>query len=269
MEQEKGGCIPFLDVLVTCEKDHLTTTVYRKPTHTDRYIPFSSHHHQNTPTGVMRCMKNRAQQVCDAHSRSKEMEHLGMVFQKNGFPKELVQKTLYKPSSQGTRDKDNHTLPEEERPKVLCTPYVRGLSERIDKVSRPLGVKTVFKPMQTLRQTLTKVKTEIPKEKRRQLFIGCKDCNQVYIGEAKRNLKVRLTEHRQAVKKGDNKNRIAVHVQNSCHNIDWDNAEVQQVVPDYWKRRTTEALQIHRHPSIMHLDPASFSLHSGSLLMNY
>ena len=39
--------------------------------------------------------------------------------------------------------------------------YVRGLSERIEKVYRPLGVKAVFKPMQTLRQTLTKVKTEI------------------------------------------------------------------------------------------------------------
>ena len=195
--------------------------------------------------------------MCDDHNRSKEMEHLETVFQKNGFPEELVQKTLYKPSSQGTRDNDNYSPPEEEeRPKVLCTPYVHGLSERIEKVCRPLAVKAVFKPMQTLRQTLTKVKTEVPKERKKAVVykVPCKDCNQVYIGETKRNLKVRLTEHKQAVKKGDNKNGIAVHVQNSDHNIDWDNAEVQQVVPDYWKRRTTEALQIHRHPSTMNLD---------------
>ena len=59
----------------------------------------------------MRCMRNRAQQVCDDHNRSKEMEHLEIVFQKNGFPEELVQKTLYKPYSQGTRDIDNYTPP--------------------------------------------------------------------------------------------------------------------------------------------------------------
>ena len=31
MELEKEGCIPFLDVLVIREKDHLATTVYRNP----------------------------------------------------------------------------------------------------------------------------------------------------------------------------------------------------------------------------------------------
>ena len=43
--------------------------------------------------------------------------------------------------------------------------------------------------------------------------IPCNECEEVYVGETKRTLKVRLNEHRQAVRRGDQKNGIAVHVQ--------------------------------------------------------
>ena len=69
-------------------------------------------------------------------------------------------------------------------------------------------------------------------------------CDQVYIGETKRNLKTRLTEHRQAVRRGHDRNGIAVHVQKYDHHIDWESAQVEQVIPDYWKRRTAEAILI-------------------------
>ena len=58
MEREKEGRIAFLDVLVSKDGDRLSTTVYRKPTHSDRYIPFHSHHHPRVLTGVMRGMRN-------------------------------------------------------------------------------------------------------------------------------------------------------------------------------------------------------------------
>ena len=58
MEEETDYKIAFLDVLVTRNADRLATSVYRKPTHTDRYIPFNSHHHSKTITGVMRGMKD-------------------------------------------------------------------------------------------------------------------------------------------------------------------------------------------------------------------
>ena len=45
MEMEEDGKLPFLDVLVTRGADRLTTKVYRKATHTDRYIHFTSNHH--------------------------------------------------------------------------------------------------------------------------------------------------------------------------------------------------------------------------------
>ena len=63
IEKEEEG--RFLDVLVTRSKDQLPTAVYRKQTHTDRYIPYHSHHHPRMLTGVMRGMQDRALRIFD------------------------------------------------------------------------------------------------------------------------------------------------------------------------------------------------------------
>ena len=48
------------------------------------------------------------------------------------------------------------------------------------------------------------------------------------MGETKRTLKVQLSEHRQAVKRGEPKNGIAVHVQKTDHRINWEGATVRR-----------------------------------------
>ena len=83
--------------------------------------------------------------------------------------------------------------------------------------------------------------------------IPCADCNEVYMGETKRTLKARLSEHRQAVRRGDTKNGIAVHVQQPQHAIKWDEAKVEKVVPVYWQRRAWEAILIHKQPHNINL----------------
>ena len=56
----------------------------------------------------------------------------------------------------------------------------------------------------------------------------------------------RMTEHKYAVKTGDPKNEIAVHVQRSQHAIDWGAARVQATTTGYWNRRTMEAIYIKK-----------------------
>ena len=63
-EVESEGSIPFLDVLVTRDSEgHLTTSVYRKPTHTDQYLSYASHHPSHQKLGVVRTLASRADDI--------------------------------------------------------------------------------------------------------------------------------------------------------------------------------------------------------------
>ena len=56
MESEKDGKLPFLDCNVTRQENgELTVSVYRKGTHTDRYLNFNSHNPVHVRRGVVKC----------------------------------------------------------------------------------------------------------------------------------------------------------------------------------------------------------------------
>ena len=149
--------------------------------------------------GVLKCMRDRARSICHPTKMQQEMGHLNQVFQANGFPEHLVKKTLttHPPSLPETSKPQLN-----EAPKILCTPYIKGLSKKKAKVCAPPGVKPVFRPNRTLKRELIQVKNRTPEQKQTGVVykIPCKNCPEVYMGETKRTLKVRLNEHRQAVK---------------------------------------------------------------------
>ena len=123
-------------------------------------------------------MWDRANHICDCTSKQPELRDLQDVFQANGIPEDLVKKMFsHQPRPSPAEPASKVPL------KHLCLPYVKGLSEKVGRVCIPLGVKAAFKPMKTMRQTLMKVKTCIPEEKKRAIVyeVPCKDCNKTYI----------------------------------------------------------------------------------------
>ena len=106
MEKESDGKIAFLDVLVERKGSKLSTGVYRKKTHTDRYINFQSYHHPRVKSGVISCLKNRAMRVCDDEHLKMEMIHLKRTFRVNGYPPSVISRSLqhqtHPPTSQRT-----------------------------------------------------------------------------------------------------------------------------------------------------------------------
>ena len=95
MEMEADNQISFLDVSVKKNAGTFTTKVYRKPTHTDLYIHYSSHHHLSVKSGTVRCLGRRAGTICvDETSREEELAHLRDTFWGNGYPKGIITNNL-------------------------------------------------------------------------------------------------------------------------------------------------------------------------------
>ena len=120
---------------------------------------------------------------------------------------------------------------EKRRPQILCLP-------------------------RTMRQALVRVKNRIPPEKKKDVVyeVQCSKCDEVYVGETGRTLKKRISEHKQGVKRCDQKNVIAVYMMNKGHTINWEEASVKTSEMGYWKRRVQEAIRIQRLPNTMNLD---------------
>ena len=64
METDKDNKLAFLDTAVLREPDgRLTTSVYRKPTHTDQYLAYDSHHPQLVKRSIVKCLYERAKRL--------------------------------------------------------------------------------------------------------------------------------------------------------------------------------------------------------------
>ena len=91
-EIEQNGIMSFLDVLVKRETDgSVTTSVYRKKTHSDRYLHFSSDHPLKDKIACLETLRCRAFAYCSSETLVKaELQHLQKVFIENGYPTNLV-----------------------------------------------------------------------------------------------------------------------------------------------------------------------------------
>ena len=72
-DTQPDGSLPFLDVLVTPQADGtLSTSVYRKPTHTNQYLQWDSHHAISAKYSVISTLFHRAKEVYSTKQQLKE-----------------------------------------------------------------------------------------------------------------------------------------------------------------------------------------------------
>ena len=73
--------------------EEIAVSVYRKPTHTDRYLDLSSSHPISAKRAVVRALMDQADNVCsDPDILAKEMEHLNRMLHYNNYPQWLIDK---------------------------------------------------------------------------------------------------------------------------------------------------------------------------------
>ena len=123
---------------------------YRKPTHTDQYLAYDSHHPQSVKRGIVKCLYERAKRLVTKPSiiseEKKKTCHLFWFLMVILF---LSYKNLPRPENQTTGRTRRRT------------PYVEGLSELLRRCLQQQGVRAVFKSETSLRSQLARPKDAV------------------------------------------------------------------------------------------------------------
>ena len=173
-DNKEDGAIPFLDTTVKPEADgKLSITVYRKPTHTDQYLQWDSHHHLSAKFSVIHTLSHRAQTVCSSPELlQREKTHLRKALPTCKYPKWAlgkVERRPNKPSCETSDGANNQgttsaqpTTKEAKTKGHIVIPYTQGLCESIKKTCGSYGIQTYFKGSNTIRNLLVCLQGQRP-----------------------------------------------------------------------------------------------------------
>ena len=119
------------------------TNVYRKTTHTDKYLQFNSHHPSQHKPSVARTLLDRAKNVPAAETgRLSQVQHVVDALKINGYRDQFIR------SSQRTIALTNHRG-------FVSLPYIQRTSERIARTQQ-FNINVPHKPVMTVGSILIK-----------------------------------------------------------------------------------------------------------------
>ena len=200
-EAKEDGSIPFLDTIIRPESDGtFTIGVYRKPTHTDLYLPWDSNHNIAAKYSVINTFTHRAHTICSTPELAeKELQHLEQVLGLCKYPKwaiwKIFNKHQCKEKKQTPRNK-HHTKCH------IVVPYIEGIGKSLKKICKKHGVDMHFKGGRTLKNILVSPKDQDKITNKNSIIYsyscGSIDCGEEYIGESGRTFGERFKEHLKA-----------------------------------------------------------------------
>ena len=168
MEKEENSTIPFLDTLIQRNQDGtISVKVYRKPTHTNQYLSFTSHHSTRSKQSVITALFNRAENVITNHTELKqEQQHITKVLQYNGYSKQFIDKTRRQWHLKKQNKNNNQPAEKEPEPvRRINLPYIQGITEQLQRTLSQNNIKSTFYTTTTLCKILPSPKDPIPTEK--------------------------------------------------------------------------------------------------------
>jgi hypothetical protein len=240
-ELQANNTLPFLDVKVMAQADGtLKHTVYRKPTHTDKYLNASSHHHPKHLRSVETSLVNRARALCDPEFLDEELSHVDKILRRNG----------YRGNVRGKLPKQRYRVKRSDvarQPAYL--PYIKGVTDKIGCILRKFSINTVFTPFTKMSQQIGTPKDVIPYQSPGVYKVEC-SCGSSYIGQTKRTIAERVKEHIAAVKNRQvEKSAIAEHLLLSGPNhwIELHAPKILSTERHYYPRIVREAVEIKKH----------------------
>ncbi|XP_067118515.1 uncharacterized protein [Centruroides vittatus] len=247
LEQKSSMSVHFLDINIKFMGDHLSTSVYIKPTHTPLYIPAQSMDPYRYKMAAFQALIRRAYLYCDRiGDRNKEIERILQIAQALGYRKStivgLLKKYEKKNEKQGLNTAHNRRLK---------FTYNSNLNSIMKEVASKKQARMILKRAPSLYKILRNDKDRINAEEKPGVYkvpyenIQL-DVKKDYIGVTNRSLGVRLKEHRYNVKKGSNTTVLSQMSQVQGSVVKWDEATIIKPVSSPTLSMTAEKIEIYK-----------------------
>ncbi|KAI8486079.1 hypothetical protein Bbelb_361790 [Branchiostoma belcheri] len=181
----------MLDVMLIKNHDRtITTDVYRKETHTDHYLQWSSNHPVQQKLGIVKTLMHRAETL--SQDRTLREVEKGKVTTSEGDTRKTQQRN-HKDTQRGDRGQTPSSF--------AVLPYIKGTTERLKRVFAKHNVSLFSKPGYNLRNALVSPKDPLdPSEKCGVIYkFVCEHCGETYVGETERSLGERSGEHQKSI----------------------------------------------------------------------
>ena len=123
-------------------------------------------------------------------------------------------------------------------------PCIKGVSDKIKRMLLESGVKVTFKPFFTTGRFLPFLNDQTNYDEKSSLVyeILSQDYAFVYIGQTKRYIKSRITEHQRVIEfQRPEKSALCQHSVENDHIINWTEVKILKAEQDYSKRLFTES----------------------------
>ena len=136
--------IPFLDTILTPKSDEsLSTSIYRKPTHTNQYLQWDSHHGIANKYSVIKSLLHRAEDICSNQDQlEEEQTHIDRLLSACKYPSWVIKRMKLKNSTPRTAKYNNKGNRSNTINKSSITvPYNKGLSESFKTFARNMAFK--------------------------------------------------------------------------------------------------------------------------------
>ena len=214
------GSLPFLDTLVTVQEDgSLSTSIYRKPMHTNQYLQWDSHHSIANKYSVINSLIHRATNICSNQEQVKEeLKYVERALTACKYPSWAIQRMMLKKNNTKTNSNNNNNRTNRNNNNSrtsITVPYNKGLSEGFKNIGKKFGIQVHFKSGRTIKEELVapKDKDHITKKSGVIYRFKCEklECDEEYIGETSRTFGERYREHLKAPSPINDHNNISGH----------------------------------------------------------
>ena len=181
-------------ILITPDKNgRLDTTVYRKPTHTNQYLQWDSHHTMCSKYSVVGTLHHRAKTICSNRQLlQQEEEHLQQALMNCKYPIWALNRVKMKMNKPAQKKKNNPNTTQQNTNLIpyITVPYYKGLSESVKKKCNNYGVQVYFRGGTTIKNLLMAPKDKDPMLRKSGVIYSYKcgrvECEEEYIGESSR-----------------------------------------------------------------------------------